>query len=372
MGIHFMENFDIAETTTYANIIAALGAKGVQYVNQTVGGTTTALNIKTTTENGVTRSTLQEVRAVYANSQSYLKIPIPASKVFYATFRLHWASINNLSDSFRLYIGHAAGLSGQMTAANMYGYAQYVSGKWTIYNGWNTAAPSASFAATEWITVEIARAADGKVRMWVNDALLYDPNRVIADSAITENFVYIGRGQVNGFSGGTSFAWWEYSDIIVVNPATDGLKYRPGRSARVLAASYTGDVQAEWQADPSVTSPHNQIMSTFKGVPAAADILTTQTAGAREKYSVGPLPTGFGNIIHALKLEPQVMNAGGAMHTLAIEVDTGAGNTELAAVNVAAGTPFAAYPVFSNKKGDGTLWTPADVSSLKVGFSAKS
>lgn len=365
MGVFFMENFDITDTVD-ADVKTSLAAKGIPFV-----GANTALVPASVTENGLARTAIGESANLGVKFQ-YLKVPIPASKVFYATFRLRWVPNTIADQNLRLFITHQSVIA-SASAANSYGFAMPVSGKWAFYNGWTGGTePSYTFDLNDWVTIEIYRAADGSLKMWANDFLLYRTDRVIAAGAIPENFVYIGRAQAAGSAGGAAFVGWQFSDIVVIDPSTAGPQYRPGRTARVLTSQYSADVVAQWSADPSVSTAHNVLMSRFKANPAATDILSTLVQGAREQYSLAAFPTGFGSIIKAVKFEARAANSGAALHSFSVEQDTGSGPVEVAQVSVPAGGSQVVYTAYSYQKSAGVPWTPADLSALKVGFSAKS
>lgn len=356
MGVTLMENYELGAPT-------ALAEKGW---TQTTGITN---SISTFTENGVNRKALRSARALNANSFYPIGIPIPSSKVFYFSTRVRWTRTDIPDAGLRLYF--SIGTAFNAPASSFYAFAMPVGGKWTVYAGGGNAGPGYTFGY-DWVTIEIARKADGTIRVWANDLLLYTAGLSVTTPAA--NFLYMGWAQSGGSSGGSIFYGWEFADTVVVDPATPGLQNRPGSASRVLSVPFTADVTAQWSLPAGVTGPHYPFMADY---PAAVDpnrVLTGDTVGQREQYQAGAVPVAVpgANKVLSLQIEQRPSNLGGSPHTFATELDAGAGIVEVAQNQLAGASGFVYRPVFLDKKPDGSNWTAADVAALKAGFSIKS
>lgn len=361
MGVTLMENFDCE--------LGALVAKGWVMPTVTLRVVTA---IESFTENGITRYCFRHGMSMsyYGYGTYYpVKIPIPASKEFYFSCRLRYPYTTRQSASTTFAI-----TTGSRNAANIMVeiYPNGTTG-WTAYPKGalgNTGNPTYSFGHNQWVTVEVLRKADGTLRVWVEDILLYVAGATV--TAPTDNFIYLGVS--NGAASGDILdsVAFQFADVVVVDPNTAGLQNRPGSTSRVLSAPASADVLAQWTAIGGATGPHNQLMKDFPATVDTTRVLQGDTAGQREQYSLSALPAGFGQQILTLGIEQRANNPGGSPHTFTTEVDTGSGPTGVADNTLAGGSGFQYRPVFIANKPNGSPWSASDIATLKVGFSVKS
>lgn len=374
MAIIGAENFNIAETT-HANIRAALAAR-----NWLVGSSLiwTNTSIGTQVENGVTRTFLQMICNYYpgnGNALDAIGMPLTNnSNPFYLTFRLKFpytSAVNSMIE-FGVATANSSSLS-----ANRLMRVFNTGTQLRIYPGSGSSSSLGGayivMPFNEWVTIDIFRAADGKVTLWVDDFLLRGAANFTNTAPDAENpRVWLGPYR-NGTYTNTA-AKWLVSDVILVDGALPGLQYRVGSTGRVDSVPYTADVTAEWAPPAGVTAAHNTLMSEFKATPDLNKILTGITPGQREKYQLGavPKPRADNDVLLGIGLERRANNTGGAAHIFASEIDVGAGNVEIENVTLPAGAGYQYLPKFMEKKPDGSDWTMADVAAMKSGFVVKS
>lgn len=354
MGVHFMENFDV-------DSLAAVADRGIA-LDQTVTSTLASFS-----ENGITRKMISQRRTL--NGFAYYlsnAIPIPSSKAFYLSFRLNYpftqVAFNEMSFTIST-VPDLASLSGNNVIASL---KPGSSTTFNLYPLGLTTSPFVAVPINRFVTIEVRRDADGTTRVWADDILVYLAGHV--SNAPAGNFVYMGIQLVGPTAGGAPYGF-DISDVVVVNPATDGLKNRPGSTGRVLSLAGKSDITAEWSAPAGVTTPHYQLMS---GYPLPIDtnkILTGRAVGLRETYEFGPIPTGFGTEVLSVGLEQKLSNTGGLPHTIQNEVDVGAGPVAVKTLTLQPGSGYQYLPAYIDKKPDGTNWTAADLTSLKAGLS---
>lgn len=374
MAIIGAENFNIAETT-HANIRAALAARNWLVGSSTVWNNTA---IGTQVENGVTRTFLRMLCNYYQGSGNVLDaIGLPLtnnSNPFYLTFRLKFASDSAISNLIEFGVdtanSSAIGANRLMRVFNNGSQLQ-------IYPGSGTSSSLGGayivMPFNQWVTIDIFRAADGKVTVWVDDFLLRGAENFINTAPVATNpRVWLGTYRNGSFIN--RGAEWQVSDVILVDGALPGLQYRVGSTGRVDSVPYTADVIAEWAPPAGVTAAHNALMSEFNATPDLNKILTGITPGQREKYQLGavPKPRADNDVLLGIGLERRANNAGGAAHIFASEIDVGAGNVEIENVTLPAGAGYQYLPKFMEKKPDGSDWTMADVAAMKSGFVVKS
>jgi hypothetical protein len=359
MGVVLMENYEVDSP-------AALTDKGW------VLPTTSVNTITAFTENGITRKSLVSDRIVAGNSFDPIKIPVPASKFFYFSTRVRWASSGIGDSGLRLSVSSANTYAGAINAAYSFAFAQPQGTGWRIFANATTSGQYVDFGVNEWITLEILRKADGTIRVWVNDILLYTPS--VVNTWPVDNYIYVGRVQVGGSSGGSARFGWQFADTVVIDPSTAGLQNRPGSKSRVVSVPFVSDVSAQWQLPSGVTGAHYPFMADYPATVDTTRILTGDTAGQREQYQSGALPmvvTGADKVL-SLMMEQRPSNGGGTSHSFATEVDVGSGIVEVAQNQLAGGAAFSYRPIFLDKKPDGSDWTASDIAALKAGFSIKS
>lgn len=360
MGVTVMENFEVGDP-------AVLIEKGWVFP------ASNSVSIQAETENGVARKKLRVIKNMLANSFDAIKVPIPASKAFYFSARIKWyANVGSVDGSLRFYIATSGTFAGANTAGNAFLGITPVTGGFMAYAFNNGSNPGKFFATAEWVTVEVLRRADGSARVWVNDVLLYVANATM--NAPADNFVYFGRAQSGGGSGGNFSYGWDYMDVVVVDPATPGLQNRPGSKSRVLSVPFVSDVTAQWVPPAGVTTSHYQLMADYPAAVDTSRILTGDEVGKRDQYQAGAVPvvvTGANKVL-SVQIEQRAANPGGTQHSFATEVDVGTGIQEVAQNVLSGGTAFGYRPVFLDKKPDGSNWTTADVAAMKAGFSVKS
>lgn len=372
MAIIVAENFNFADTT-HADIKNSLLARGyVLTTDQTMWSNSSIL---TQVENGVTRPFLSIAANYYAgNGSTFNAIGLPLTNntnPFYLSFRLRLA---NTSPAGMVEFGVDTAGSVSL-GTNRLLRVLPSGGQLAVYPGSGTSASDGGkyllVPYNQWVMLEIYRAADGKVKVWVDDMLLLGASTFTnaAPSAANPR-VYLGPFRNGSYTPGT---WpWQISDVVLVDAALPGLQYRVGSTGRVESVPYIADVTAEWTPPAGVTDPHNTLMTSWKSVPDTTKILTGTVAGQRDKYRVGAVPKSRtdNDVVLSVGLELRANNAGGAAHTFASEIDLGAGNVEVDSVTLAAGYQY--IPKFMDKKPDGSNWTMADVAAMKSGFVVKS
>lgn len=374
MAIIVAENFNFADTT-HANIQAALIARGYALTNDRTMWSNTA--ITTQVENGVTRPFLNMSMNYYAgNGNTFNGFGLPLTNntnPFYLSFRLRLAA-NSASGMVEFGVDTQGSVN---VGTNRLLRVLPSSGQMAVYPGSGSSASDGGkfllMPFNKWVTLEIYRAADGKIKVWVDDMLLLGASTFTNASPLAGNpRVYLGAFRNGSYIQGTYL--WQISDVVLVDAALPGLQYRVGSTGRVEAVPYTADVTAEWAPPAGVTDPHNTLMSSWVATPDATKILTGTAAGQREKYQVGAVPKSRADndVVLAVGIERRANNAGGAAHTFASEIDVGAGNVEVDNVTLPAGAGYQYIPKFMDKKPDGSNWTMADVAAMKSGFVVKS
>lgn len=374
MAIIVAENFNFADTT-HADIKNSLLARGyVLTTDQTMWSNSAIL---TQVENGVTRPFLSIAANYYAgNGSTFNAIGLPLTNntnPFYLSFRLRLA---NTSPAGMVEFG--VDTQGSVTlGANRLLRVLPSGGQLAVYPGSGSSASDGGkyllVPYNQWVMLEIYRAADGKVKVWVDDMLLLGASTFVNSAPAAANpRVYLGPHRNGSYTTGT---WpWQISDVVLVDAALPGQQNRVGSTGRVESVPYTADVTAEWAPPAGVTDPHNKLMTSWKSVPDTTKILTGTVAGQRDKYQVGAVPKSRtdNDVVLSVGLERRANNAGGAAHTFASEIDVGAGNVEVDSVTLAAGAGYQYIPKFMDKKPDGSNWTMADVAAMKSGFVVKS
>ncbi|ENL9127518.1 hypothetical protein AB6J89_004725 [Salmonella enterica] len=374
MAIIVAENFNIAETTN-VNIRNALAAR-----NWALGNTAIWTNsaIRTQVENGVTRTFLGMLNNYYNGSGvAFDAIGLPLTNntnPFYLSFRLRFPYTAALSNVIEFGVdtqnSYSVGANRLLRVFNNGSQLMIYPGSGTS-SSLNGAYIQLPF--NQWTTIEVFRAADGKVTVWVDDFLLRGAPTFtnFAPNAANPR-VWLGPYRSGGYV--PSQPEWQISDVILVDAALPGLQYRVGSTGRVDAVPYTADITAEWAPPAGVTAAHNTLMTEFKATPDPNKILTGVTPGQRETYQMGAVPKSRADndVVLAVGVERRANNAGGAAHTFASEIDVGAGNVEVDSVTLPAGTGYQYMPKFMDKKPDGSNWTMADVAAMKSGFVVKS
>jgi hypothetical protein len=374
MAIIVAENFNFLDTA-FADVKASLLARG--YVFTTDMSIWNSGTIRTQVENGVTRPYLVTSSDYYANSgNTFNAFGLPLTNntnPFYLSFRL---KLNAPSASNMVEFGIDTQGSAAL-GANRLLRVFNTGGQLQIFPGSGTSASVGGkyivMPYNQWVMIEVFRAADGKVKVWVDDMLLLGASNFVNTAPVAANpRVYLGPFRNGNFIQGRYE--WLISDLVLVDAALPGQQNRVGSTGRVESVPYTADVTAEWAPPAGVTDPHNTLMTSWKSVPDTTKILTGTVAGQREKYQVGAVPKSRADndVVLAVGIERRANNAGGAAHTFASEIDLGAGNVEVDSVTLAAGAGYQYIPKFMDKKPDGSNWTMADVAAMKSGFVVKS
>ena len=374
MAILLAENFNYVDTA-FADIKTALQSRG--YTFTTDMSIWNAGAIMTQVENGVTRTFLDTSSNYYAsNGNTFNAIGLPLTNntnPFYLSFRLRLAHTSAASMvEFGVDTQGSASLG-----ANRLLRVQPSGTNLLITPGPSTTnsdgGRSILVPMNQWAMIEVFRAADGKVRVWVDDMLLLGASNYVSTAPVAANpRVYLGPYRNGSYIQGQYH--WQISDMVLVDATLAGLQYRIGSTGRVESVPYTADIAAEWTPPAGVTDPHNALMSTWKGAVDTTKILTGSAVGQREKYQMGAVPKSRADndVILALGIERRVNNAGGATHAFASEIDLGAGNVEVDNATLTAGAGYQYLPKFMEKKPDGTNWSMADVAAMKSGFVVKS
>lgn len=366
MGVFFMENFAGDTSMSTADVAAWLTARGM--IPDTGNGN--VYNLGTEVENGITVPYLID-NPNYGTVGGYrfwgLRFPIPATKSFYFSARIRSAITGTPHGNLRFFMGTVAN-----NAANQnFGYIEALgTTQWQMHAGVRSSNPTYTFPRNAWVTVEIYRAADGTSQIWLNDLLFVYDQTV---SAPTDNYIFFGPGQSAAVSTAYS-APWHIADVVVVDPDTPGLQYRPGARHRVVSTPFVSDTIAQWDLPAGASGTHYPIVSKFQTTPANINILTGDTPGEREQYQSGnvPLSQPTYDKVLSVELEQRLNNTGGATHVLANEIDLGSGITEVATQTLAGASGWQYKPVFMDKKPDGSNWSLADLPNLKAGYSIKS
>ena len=410
-----MENFDVADLATLGEqrtIYAPSGGKvgGTAILMDSSAPTSslvTTWGTNTFTEKGMRRTSMRMMANFMGSSSAgtaALRLPLPpmtnaagggAARSYYASMRLRFLKGTSLA------VADAVPLSvmdtNQVYIAGNY-YPAYVYNQGTNIFLTTNATVNADGSNTKnrlflgqgtsntntfvdyvgdsdgWFHIEIFKPVGSYYfTIWLNDFKYTaglagtDPNR--ADSFAWYLNLYMGRVSTISTS---QFYGMEVTDVIFVDPATAGQQYRYGSSGRVLSLDYKNDVVNDWASASGATLAHYQMMMVDKSVPDATNVLTTNTLGAREQYGVVPIPSDFGPYMPVLAVKPRVANLGAAAHSIAMEVDWGSGNTEVASKLIAAGGAYDANTTIMTTKPNGDPWTTADFADAKAGFSVKS
>lgn len=342
MGITVMENFDL-------NDPSALAGRGFEIPTYSALTRT----IVSDTENGVTRPAMQVSNLnTAAGSMAAIKIPIPTSKVFYMSMRIKATALQ--TDCFIV-------LNNTLTTSGV----EYCFADLGVQDVGHRSGPRYKVATlNNWFCMEVYRAANGAIKVWVNDFIASPVGATMA--APGENFLYLSS-LMNG--GAKPPATFLIDDLVVVDPATPGLQYRCGSAARLLTLQAQADVTAEWTPAAGVTTPHYQIIRDYPSTISDDTVLTSDGEDSREQYQYGAPSSVFGNKILGVSFENLVRNPGGVTAKLSVEADVGAGRVEVGSVTVAGSPNFAYRPVIADKKPDGSSWSMADLANLKAGYS---
>lgn len=362
MGITVMENFREADT----NVLVARG-----WVLPTTHPTLSIISFVDFVENGITRKALRHRATGYANYFLPFRIPIPATKAFYLSFRLSCsAPPTGTNIGMRFHINFASAYAGIVPAYTV-GFVTPVgaqTGKLRFNPYASDIGTGPQLTNGEFYTIEVFRDAAGNTRVWVDDILYYTANWTT--TAPADNYISLGWLNTTNQANSNILVGWDIADVVMVDPATAGLQNRPGRSARVLDVPNSADIVTDWSTTSG--SPHYQMMNSFKIAPTEADLLTSSTVGAREEYSISTLPAGFGTHIAALMVRPQIKNNAAAVHDVSFEMNFGTGRQEVASRTISPGASYDTTPVVLYKKPDDTLIEASDLTNLKSGFSIKS
>lgn len=401
MGIALMENFDVADTAT-------LLASGRGFLLDN-GGLNGSWGLFTFVDKGVTRTCLrcyndfnQGGAAGTYGAVLGIPIPLPAAggtnkdREYYVSFRMRFvqgttlAGMTPITDkppfaTNQMYLAlssyNALGLGQQYNVFNMARGDALAGGdptKLVLIPGptFNASVANKTLfnpGADGWFHMDIYKPkGDMTFTVWLNDFIYkasiatVDPNVINSDS----NYLRLYLGRTGSWTGNRT--GYEITDLIVIDPSTDGQKYRFGSSGRVLSLGYDSDVINEWVAAPGATLPHSQMMMIDKSVPDANNLLTALNIGQREQYGLQAVPTVFGQYVPALQFLPRVSNAGASVHTLAAEMDSGSGITEIGVKTVQPSAAYDTTPIIISAKPNGDPWTVADLAGVKVGFSVKS
>jgi hypothetical protein len=360
MGVYRMENFEVPD-------IASLNVRGFTIPANNSNFTTA---IQSFTDQGVTRKRLQINHLIDANQGRYMiGLPFPTSGAGYLSFKMR--TVNN---------GNSRQLI-QRVSLNMGTGAANVSNNvlWEMTNNKIGTTASGQEVGAQVNTlpynfdtdykVEAYRSATGDYRIWIDDFLILPTSGVSLIAPGVQGSLQLVFGTQNGVSPPptiTTYIW----DLVAVDPATAGLQYRPGRTARVLPVTATADVITEWTGGDGTA--HYSQLADFVAAPGATGYITANVVGKREQYQQGNILAGFGQQVLSVGFEHYVANAGAAAHTLTAELDTGSGIVSVADLLLPSGGAYQFAPVYQGKKPDNTNWTYADVAALKSGFSIKS
>ena len=366
MSVYRMENFNVLD-------IASLNVRGLSIPADNGFATTQIVTMSDTTPDG-TAINRRGLRITYSignsgGSGSLYGLPFPTNGEGYMSFRLR---VNNNGSArmvaFRLNM-IAAATNGVNTTfwylnSNLFGPTS---------NGQQTTAQpvTLNFSYDKFYTVEIYRSAAGAYKVWLDDFLLQAPAGTSIVTPGTPGFLYLLVSNVTTVSPPPAITI-DMLDFVSVDLTGTGLKYRPGRSARVLPVAASADVITQWTGGDGTA--HYSQLSDFTSVVSSNGYITANEVGKREQYQQAGALAGYSALPQVLSVasETYAANMGGAAHTLTMESDLGSGIEALGDIQLPANSGYLYRPLYSDKKPDGSNWSIADLSALKAGFSIKS
>lgn len=374
MGIYLAENLLDLDRTSPAAFRAALAAKGLSSVAAATEDMLTAVStgLLTASQDPEQRTwpkfTVNPAGSSTSSVTSFVAIAVPPPPYYL---------------SFRILAGTEVGNSGNsnvwpfvISTATSVATSFYLSVDATTKSlriGGLSGATIPSFEPGKVNTIEILHAADNTIKIWLND-LPVGANPVVAAS--TTGFIYFGARRGSAVSAANAINYpIAINDIVVVDPSTPGLQYRPGRSVRVESMDFTADDVAQWALPAGVTGSHYPLMNLpYRGTVPTNEQLASMTIGAEELYSAAALRTDLGSKVYAVQLEGQFSNGAAAAHVLTLNGNFGAaGKAALRDLTIPIGGVPQYNRVVLNKNPNGnTDWTLATATAPKVGFSIKS
>lgn len=412
MGIFLMENFDVADMATLGSqrTLVTPPASNIGAVNFLTASATlpTEFGLRSFTEKGIRRTSfgmMGSFNGAYGSYGGYLRIPIPSvvngqananlNRNFYLSMRMRCltgastnvANATPMPYPLRKEVIYGMTAYPSMSLGNSYQVFAFTNstydasgkadkGRIFLGPGAPTTSTQTEFScdADGWFHIEVLKTAGSAVyTFWVNDFMYTAGQATTTVEQFNANTMYMNLYIArNATLSSNLYYGLEITDVIVIDPTTDGQKYRFGSSGRVLSMDYTSDLVTDWAADPASSVSHRAMMMVDKSVPDATNILTGTSVGQREQYAMQPIPADFGPYVPAVLVRPRVMNGGAASHSVAMEMDWGAGLTEVGSKMIASGGAYDTTPLIMATKPNGDPWTAADFASAKAGFSVKS
>lgn len=366
MSVYWMENFNVPD-------VAALNARGLTIPANRAGFSTQVVLMSDTTSDGtvISRRGLRITHDVNSapNGIEFYGLPFPANGEGYMSFRMR---VNN-NGSARMVVFRVNLMSTKTNQNNtaFFMMNSNLLGPTTTGQIQPTLASSFPFSYDKFYTVEVYRSAAGVYKVWLDDFLLQAaPGTSIIAPSVTGQ-LQLAIGNTSGVSPPPSITT-DILDFVSVDLTGTGLKYRPGRTSRVLPVTATADLITEWTGGDGTA--HYSQLSDFASVVSSNGYITANEVGKREQYQQAGVLSGYSNLAQVLSIasETYAANMGGAAHTLTMEADVGAGITSMGDVQLPAGGTYLYRPLYADKKPDGTNWSIADLSALKSGFSIKS
>lgn len=360
MAVYRMENFDVDEVSALVTRGFLLPANDGRFIT----------SLGSVVENGLSRKTLRVSHSIVGNGPIYyIGLPFPTNGEGYLSFRMRVTSNgNNRQNIQRIALTRSS--TSTIPLNSLFWKASTGSiGPTTNGTGTGGFVNSLPFAFDTWYTIEVYRSSTGAYRIWVDDFLIQPAPGTTVLAPATAGFLYLAFGYENPVLPPPAIIT-DIADFVAVDTIGDGLKYRPGKTARVLPVSASSDVISEWTGGDG--SPHFSQLANFTSVIAADGYITAGEVGKREQYQQSGIVPGFGQEVLTVGAEHFVNSVGGAVHTLTAEMDTGSGIQPVSDLLMAPGAGYVYRPVYLAKKPDGTNWTYADVAAVKSGFSIKS
>lgn len=374
MGVFMADNCLDLDISTLANYRAALTNKGYSYYAPAATQDATQVpTIEKLSVDGENRDWFVLNQTYPPNNTSKINcaigFPIPGNdKPYYMAIRLYLGSLPKGATTVYPFFLATRTTLGSGT------YPVYLDGNHQLHVGQQgvTVAATGVYAGyddTKSFLFEFFHGADGSFKTWV-DEIPVPANNMATLLRPVDGFVYIGNYQ-NGQQAVSGKMY--FNDVIIIDPSTPGLQYRPGKTARVETMALTADITKDWTADASQPTHYGVMNLPFKASTPATEMLSAYSVGATERYQAGALRSDLGNLVHAVMVESQASNTAGAAHTLDIKAAfAGAAELTLATLTYTAGSGNIYNRMVMDKNpNDNADWTRATATAPKIAYSIK-
>lgn len=391
MGVFYADNMLDYDFSSVPNFRAALAVKGAPLLVQSNAN---MINSIGTTQPGATIDPdnrtwvnfgIGTASATQRGTESLLTVPIPDNtKAFYLSVRFRVVALNpsitrTLMSPFAI-LSQAPGSPAGNVPTAPFTYA-FLDRNMALHAGATGTGESTNGLVTGFTPgninlLEIYHAADGSIKIWLNEVPLTLPqttkNR--PNSGAIYIVCYSDGVSASGTNPGTN-AWnVQFSDVVCIDPSTPGLQYRPGKTVRVETVSMSGDITKDWTADASQATHYGVMNLPWRGTVPATELLSAYNVGATERYQGAALRTDLGSTVHAVMIENQVANTAGAAHSLDFKAAFGgAAEAVLSTVTYPAGVGLVYNRQMLDKNPNGNAdWTLASATSPKIAYTIKS